>query len=42
MIVYKQWFKNMKRFGGDDKQWSCEGWFLFGFIPLYIRRVGMK
>ena len=21
--------------------WRYEGWFLFGFIPLYIRRYGV-
>lgn len=42
MIVYKQWKKkHFPRFSTSD-YWSYEGWFLFGFLPLYIRRIGMK
>lgn len=29
MIVYKTWIKHFARY---------EGWFLLGFIPLYIKR----
>lgn len=32
MIVYRQW---QKRRGA--KRLFCEGWFLFGIIPLYLR-----
>jgi hypothetical protein len=35
MIVYKQWRKVSN--GGLVKTY-WEGWFLFGFIPLYIRQ----
>lgn len=35
MIVYKNWKKMHE--GIELERW--EGWFLFGFIPLYIRRV---
>lgn len=37
MIVYKRWHKANK-FSSLPEQW--EGWFLFGFIPLYIRQRG--
>jgi hypothetical protein len=36
MIVYKQWKET--RFGGITVA-ECEGWFLLGVIPLYIRKV---
>lgn len=29
MIVYKRWFKNFINY---------EGWFLFGVLPIYIKR----
>jgi len=35
MIVYKRW-RALKRFGKSD---LCDGWFLFGFIPLYVRVI---
>lgn len=37
MIVYKRWQKLQRitrRVEAD-----CDGWFLFGLIPLYIRRI---
>jgi hypothetical protein len=34
MIVYKNW-KSVKR--GGLVRHLCDGWFLFGFIPLYVR-----
>lgn len=37
MIVHKFWIaKRMKGYATTDK-WLREGWFLFGFIPLYVR-----
>lgn len=36
MIVRKEWMKSVHRC--SDKVWCYEGWFLFGLIPLYIRR----
>lgn len=35
MIVYKQWMKK------NDKGHRArfEGWYLFGFLPLYIRQA---
>jgi hypothetical protein len=38
MIVHKFWKarRNRGAFTPDDI-WLREGWFLFGFIPLYIR-----
>lgn len=44
MIIYKQW-KKLKPGRGDkyltENFYTFEGWFLFGFIPLYIRRIGV-
>lgn len=36
MITYKAWVEM-----DDFKLYfiKCDGWFLFGFIPLYIRRI---
>jgi hypothetical protein len=36
MIVYKRWEKRLKG-GLIVERW--EGWFLFGLIPLYLKRV---
>jgi hypothetical protein len=33
MIVKRVWFK----YHGYIKEKYCEGWFLFGIVPLYIR-----
>jgi len=33
MIVYKNWKIKM-----DNITLNCDGWFLFGVIPLYIRK----
>jgi len=39
MIVHKLWKakRKYKHIGGVKDEWFREGWFLFGFIPLYIR-----
>jgi hypothetical protein len=37
MIVWKEWRKTMSN---STDAWVYEGWFLFGLIPLYIRRHG--
>lgn len=37
MIVMKHWRKWSKR-GVGHTDW--EGYFLFGFIPLYIKQIG--
>lgn len=45
MIVYKFWQKRVydkKRFGSPLRYEVWEGWFLFGFIPLYIKKVSEK
>ena len=45
MIVYKQWIKYYKKYNSNyikDKYFTYEGWFLFGIIPLYIKRIGVK
>lgn len=39
MIVWKQWRKPARPFSTVAEH-IYEGWFLFGFIPLYIRRHG--
>jgi hypothetical protein len=35
MIVHKIW---VERSRGGLVTTRCEGWYLFGFIPLFIRR----
>lgn len=43
MIVKRIWIKKRRDiFGHIDKITSWEGWFLFGFIPLYIRQTGTR
>jgi hypothetical protein len=36
MIVYKKWQEHKGQI--VRKSWACDGWFLFGFLPLYIRK----
>ena len=36
MIAYKRWTKRAK---GGLVFYIYEGWFLFGFIPLFIKRT---
>lgn len=36
MIVRRLWATHL--FKGGPTKWHYEGWFLFGFIPLYINR----
>jgi hypothetical protein len=40
MIVYKQWKRPYFKYSINNYEY--EGWFLFGFLPLYVRRIGMK
>jgi hypothetical protein len=38
MVIYKCWFAVRKNsFGTIMDKWLKDGWFLFGFIPLYVR-----
>lgn len=37
MIVHKFWKARRKAGFHVTDAWLREGWFLFGFIPLYIR-----
>lgn len=38
MLVYKFWkATRWHPWGSVKDRWMREGWFLFGFIPLYIR-----
>ena len=38
MIVHKFWKSKRKWPGGGLRdEWLREGWFLLGFIPLYVR-----
>jgi hypothetical protein len=39
MIVKKTWHAHTS---GGGSQWIKEGWFLFGFIPLYIRDATVR
>jgi len=36
MIIHKRWTERRK--GGLEKV-IMEGWYLFGFLPLYIRQI---
>lgn len=40
MIIYRSWqtVKKSKNDWQNDKYKNWDGWFLFGFIPIYIRR----
>lgn len=40
MIVYKQWKR--PHFKYSRYCYEYEGWFLFGLLPLYVRRIGMR
>jgi hypothetical protein len=37
MIVFKQWSRNSR---GGLYMYRYEGWFLFGILPMYVRRYG--
>jgi hypothetical protein len=42
VIQKKMWLQSAITKGkngewGKYREWSMEGWFLFGFIPLYVR-----
>lgn len=39
MIVYKAWVQSSKY---GSRQWQREGWFLFGFIPLFTRDLQLR
>jgi hypothetical protein len=36
VIQKKMWLQSAIT-KGKYREWSMEGWFLFGFIPLYVR-----
>lgn len=38
MIVYRAW---KERYNGGHLVRHCDGWFLFGILPLYVRKVEM-
>ena len=39
MVVYREWI--VRSLGGlNKKRWS--GWFLLGFIPIYLRIVTLE
>lgn len=39
MIIRKMWLQSIKN-GGPE--WIREGWYLFGFIPLYIQDLAPR
>lgn len=43
MIIYKKWTKLVTEKGEIFLKYESryDGWFLFGFIPLYIRRYAV-
>ena len=39
MIVYRKWSEeNRKATALHHQVYYCDGWFLFGVIPLYVRK----
>jgi len=36
MLIHKMW---QERYMGGLKIRYCEGWYLFGLIPLYVRKI---
>lgn len=38
MLVYKRW-RREKDYLRSIPAADCDGWFLFGLIPIYIRKV---
>ena len=40
MLVYKNW-KSIKITKTEKMRYIYDGWFLFGFIPLYVRRANL-
>jgi hypothetical protein len=39
MIVYKTW---RERQSGGLIEYRWEGWYLFGLIPLYLKRTAVR
>lgn len=40
MISYRRWKgKRKDRWGSLKDAWLRDGWFLFGFIPLFVRDI---
>lgn len=42
MIIYRTWRKLEHAHGALKYEYEFEGWFLFGFVPLYIKRNIIK
>ena len=46
MLVKKVWIAKRGRYVGrtlmETIKWNREGWFLFGFLPLYVRDVNSR
>jgi hypothetical protein len=43
MIQYREWMvaKPLNVRAWDRADYKMSGWFLFGIIPLYVRRIGL-
>lgn len=39
MIIHKTWLQTKH---GGRLEWQREGWYLFGFLPLYVRDLGPR
>lgn len=40
MIIYKNWMKwGYDKSDDTEKKFYYEGWFLFGVIPIYIKKI---
>ncbi len=46
MIIKRRWFSRVRNqketYGWTHHYIQKEGWFLFGFLPLYIRDLGTR
>ena len=38
MIIYYNWIVRKRYSGVTSTQTNCDGWYLFGIIPLYVRK----
>jgi hypothetical protein len=40
MIVYREWMVKKEGITWDKNPYKFCGWYLFGIIPLYVKRIG--
>ncbi len=42
MLVYRRWIQQSYFSYSIYSEWEKEGWYLFGFIPLFVRDLGIS